>query len=178
MLDRIMGVITLKAPTYRKIADDKSLTGEAAIIVVVMAVFSAILGALVLSVLGASLPQGGVQGTTLGFIVRTILTTIIGWLVGSWVIAFVAKTFFGGKTDTSEMLRVFGYLQVFSILQIVPVCGALVGLVLSLIGAVIGIREAAEFDTTKAVLTAIIAFVILLIVFAILGTILAIVGLV
>jgi hypothetical protein len=40
--------------------------------------------------------------------------------------------------------------------------------ILSIIGNVIGIREAAEFDTTKAILTAIIAGVIVFIVVAVL----------
>jgi len=178
MMDRLMGVLTLKAPVYKQIAEDKSATTTAAIIVVVMALLTAVIGAITLSVLGSSLPADTPHPSMLGTIVRTLLNAILGWLIGSWVIAFVAKTFFGGKTDTGEMLRVFGFTQIFSILGIVPICGGIVALVLSLIGAVIGIREAAGFDTMKAILTAVVAFVVLLIVFSIVGVIMAVIGLV
>jgi hypothetical protein len=178
-MDRIMGVLTLKAPVYKQIAEDESATTTAAIIVVVMAIFAGVVGALVLGLLGSSLPPDQVAqaGTPLGVAIRTIINAIIGWLVGSWVIAFVSKTFFGGKTNTGEMLRVFGYTQIFQVFAIIPCLGTLVALVLSLIGAVIGIREASEFSTGKAVLTGIVAFVVLLIVSAIIGAVLAIVGL-
>jgi hypothetical protein len=178
-MDRIMGVLTLKAPIYKQIAEDENATTTAAIIVVVMAIFAGVVGALLLGLVGSSLPPDQVAqaGTPLGVAIRTIINAIIGWLVGSWVIAFVSKTFFGGKTNTGEMLRVFGYTQIFQVFAIIPCLGTLVALVLSLIGAVIGIREASEFSTGKAVLTGIVAFVILLIVSAIIGAVLAVVGL-
>jgi membrane-bound ClpP family serine protease len=59
---------------------------------------------------------------------------------------------------------IFTNSQVFQILNIIPCLGNIAALVLSLIGAVIGIREASEFSTGKAVLTGIVAFVILMIV--------------
>ena len=176
MLDRLMGVITLKPAVYREIAEDKNATGTAAIIVVVMALFSGIVGAIVLSAMSSSLPPGTQIGSPIGSAIRTIIIAILSWLIGGWVIAFVSKTFFGGKTDTGEMLRVFGFTQIFQVIAIVPCIGTIIALVLSLIGAVIGIREASEFDTTKAILTGIVAFVILLIVGAILGVILAFLG--
>lgn len=174
MMDRLMGVLTLKAPVYKEIAEDKSATTTAAIIVVVMALLSGILGAVVVGAVAPSVPGGP---SPLGFAVRTIVSAIIGWLVGSWVIAFVANLF-GGKTDTGEMLRVFGFTQIFNILAIVPVCGSIAGLILSIIAAVIGIREAAGFGTDKAILTGIVAFIVLLIVGAVVSIFLAAVRLV
>jgi hypothetical protein len=180
MLDRLMGVLTLKAPVYKEIAEDKNATTSAAVIVIVMALITGILGALVLAVVGSALPAGTATVSTnpVVSIIRTLISAIVSWLIGGWVIAFVSKTFFGGKTDTGEMLRVFGYTQIFQIIGIVPCLGTIVALVLSLIAAVIGIREASEFDTTKAILTAVVAFIILVIVSVILGTLLALVGLV
>lgn len=178
MMDRLIGVLMLKAPVYKQIAEDKSATTTAAIIVVVMALLTGVIGVIAFSVLGSTLPPGTPTPSFLGSIVRSLLGGILSWLVGSWVIAFVAKTFFGGKTDTGEMLRVFGFSQIFSILGIVPVCGAIVGLILSLIAAVIGVREAAGFDTMKAVLTCVVAFIALLIVGAIVTAVMAVTGLV
>jgi len=179
MMDRIMGVLTLKAPIYKQIAEDQSATTPAAIIVVVMAVFAGVVGAIVFSAVSSSLPPDQVAqaGSPLGMAVRTIVNAIIGWLVGSWVIAFVSKTFFGGKTNTGEMLRVFGFTQIFQVFGIIPCLGTILALVLSLIGAVIGIREASEFSTGKAVATGLIAFIVLLIVGMIIGGVLGMVGL-
>ena len=167
MMERLMGVITFKAPMYRKIADDKGLTGEAAMIVVVIAALAGFVSAL----LGGSSPDGkavGIVGAVLLAVVA-VIAALIGWLLGSWLTAFVAKTFFGGKTDTGEMMRVTGYTKVFGILGVIPILG-IVGAILSIIGNVIGIREAAEFDTTKAILTAVIVGVI---VFLVVGAIAA-----
>ncbi len=177
MMDRLMGVVMLKAPVYKEIAEDKSATTTAAIIVVVMALLTGVLGAVLFSALGSSLPPGTPQPSFLGFLVRTLVNTLVGWVVGAWVFAFVSKTFFGGRTDTGEMLRVFGFTQIFRIFGVVPCLGDLVGLVLSIIGAVIGIREASGFDTTKAILTGVIGLVVLFIVGSIVGLALAVVGL-
>lgn len=178
-MDRILGVLTLKAPVYKEIAHDENATTTAAIIVVVMAIFAGVVGAVLLGVVGSALPpeQAAQAGSPLGTAVRTIVNAIVGWLIGAWVIAFVAKTFFGGKTNFGEMLRVFGYTQIFQVFAIVPCLGTLIALVLSLIGAVIGIREASEFSTGKAVMTGLVAFVILLVVGGIVGMVLGLVGL-
>lgn len=176
-MDRIMGVLTLKAPVYKQIAEDKSATTTAAIIVVVMSILSGVIGVVLFSAMSSSLPPGTPQPSFIGSLIRSVVGGLISWLVGSWVIAFVAGLF-GGKTDTGEMLRVFGYTQIFTILGIVPVCGAIAGLILSIIAAVIGIREAAGFSTGKAVLTGVVAFVALFIVAAVLGIVFSAVGLV
>ncbi len=179
-MDRIMGVLTLKAPTYREIADDPNATTPAAIIVVVVALIQAVIGAVVLNALGPSLPQTPGLASSLNpvtFAIRTVVTAIIGWFIASWVFAFVSKTFFGGKTNTSEMLRVFGFTQIFEIIGIIP-CLGIIGVILAIIGAIIGIREASEFDTTKAILTGIVGFIAILIVSFIITAILAAVGLV
>lgn len=178
MMDRLMGVLTLKAPVYKEIAHDKSATTTAGIIVVVMAIFGGVLGALAVSLAGSSLPSDQLAqvGSPVRIVVSTIITTILGWLVGSFVFGFVANMF-GGKTDTGEMLRVFGFAQIFQLLNIVPCIGGLAALVLSVIGAIIGIREAAGFDTGKAVLTGVVGFVFLFIVSMFVGFFMAMVGL-
>lgn len=159
-----MGVLTLKAPVYKQIAEDKSATTTAAIIVVVV---SALVG-LISAFLGA-LPGGSGAGvvTAILYAVVTVIVALIAWVVGSWLTAFVATSFFKGETDLGEMMRVTGYTRIFGILGIIPFLG-IVGVILSIIGNVIGIREAAGFDTTKAILTAVIAGVIVFIVVAIL----------
>lgn len=168
-----MGVLTFKAPVYKAIAEDQSATTTATIIVVVMAFVGGILGTLAVSLAGSSLPpdQLAQLGSPARIVVSTVVNTIVGWVVGSVVFGFVANMF-GGKTDTGEMLRVFGFAQIFQVLNVVPCLGSIAALVLSIIGAIIGIREAAEFSTSKALLTGVVGLVIVFIVNMIIGTVL------
>ena len=177
MLDRIMGVITLKAPIYRQIADDKNDTMNAAIIVVVARLVSGFFSGLV-----SVDSTGGASANIVAAVITAILTVIVGliaWVISAWVLAFVAKAL-GGKTDTSEMLRVTGYVEVFSLVGVLSVLGLItpallcvvgiigfIAAILRLIGYVIGVREAAEFSTTNAIITAVIAAVVNFIIFAV-----------
>ena len=173
LMDRIMGVITLKAPMYREIADDTTATSQAAIIVAIVSLLGGI---------GAGLTRArGDFGQAILVAIVTILLAFIGWAVSSWVLAFVAG-WFGGKTNTGEMLRVTGYVDVFYILNALLIAVAflpvlvcivapilLIVAILRLIGFVIGVREAAEFTTGKAIVTAIVAIIVLLIIEAVIG---------
>jgi hypothetical protein len=172
-MNRIPGILTLKAPVYKQVAEDTSATTTAAIIVVVMAILGGILGAIAVNLAGSSIPPDQLQqlGSPVKIAISTIINTIIGWIVGSAVFAFVAGLF-GGKTNTGEMLRVFGFTQVFQVLNIIPCIGMVAALVLSVIGAIIGIREAGEFSTGKAVLTGIVGLIALFIVNAVVALVL------
>jgi hypothetical protein len=175
-----MGVITLKSPIYRQIADDKTATGQAALIVVIALLIRGFFEGL-----ARINPQTGtVSVSIVGAIVGAIVAVIIGliaWVVAAWVLAFVAKTL-GGKTDTNEMLRVTGYVEIFSIVAVLDILllggsalAIIVGLIslivaiLKLIGYIIGVREAAEFSTGNAIVTAIIAAIVNFIIYALIG---------
>ncbi len=175
MLDRIMGVITLKAPVYRQIADDTTATGQAATIVIIVTLIQGFFNGLV--------GQDGsvsIVGAIIGAIV-TVCVGLLAWLVSAWILAAVAKAL-GGKTDTGEMLRVTGYVDIFNLVAILNVAvlvssalscitgllGIVIG-ILALIGYVIGVREAAEFDTTKAIIAAIVAALINFVIFVVVG---------
>ncbi len=166
MFERIMGIITLKAPTYKAVAEDENATREAMMIVLIVALINGL-------VTGFFTP--GVEGISIvSGLLRAVIAVVMGlvtWYVAGWLLATVAKAF-GGKTDTNEMLRVTGYVYVFNIVGLLSllalitpalICLAgivgLFALVLSLIGYVIGVREAAEFSTGNAVITALIVTV-------------------
>ncbi len=180
MMDRIMGVITLKAPTYRQIADDVTATGQAAMIVIIVKLIQGFFDGLV-----QPNPQtGAVSANILAAVATAIITLIlglIGWVVAAWILAFVAKQF-GGKTNTNEMLRVTGYVEVFSLVSILSILAlitpallcvvgiiAFIAAILRLIGYIIGVREAAEFSTGNAIITAIIAAIINFIIVVVIG---------
>ncbi len=170
MLDRIMGVITLKAPVYREIADDQTATTQAGIIVVVVALITGFVSGLV-QVGSDGVVHTSLIGAVLGAVVGVGLS-LLSWVVASWVLSAVSGAM-GGKTNTSEMLRVTGYVQIFSLVSILNLAvlassalacltglmGLVVG-ILALIGYLIGVREAAEFTTGKAIVAALVAAVI------------------
>ncbi len=180
MMDRIMGVIQLKTPVYRQIADDTTATGQAAMIIVIVTLIAGFFQGLVRLDLRTGAAAVSIVGAIVGAIVGLILG-LIGWYVGAWILAFVAKQF-GGKTDTNEMLRVTGFVHVFDLVGILsfltlitPALACVTGLVglvaaiLRLIGYVIGVREAAEFSTSNAIITAIIAAIVEFIIVAVIG---------
>ena len=180
MLDRIMGVITLKAPVYRQIADDKTATMQAATVLVIATLISGFFGGLVSINAQTGTTAVSIGGAVLGAIIGVILA-LIGWVISSWVLQFVAKAL-GGKTDLGEMLRVTGFVEVFSlvgVLNILVLAGTalscVVGLVgfvaaiLKFIGYLIGVREAAEFSTTNAIITAVIAAIVNFIIVVVVG---------
>jgi hypothetical protein len=193
-MDRIMGVITLKAPTYREIAEDPNATQTAAIIVAVVALISGFVSGLIQ--VDPNNPQAMLPPDVARAVVAAIAAVIfalIGWFVSAWVLAFVAK-WFGGKTNTQEMLRVTGFVEVFGLVGVLSILAlvsptllciagiiGLVAAILRLIGYIIGVREAAEFSTGNAIITAIIAaivnFIIVVIVAAaVVGALIAAIG--
>jgi hypothetical protein len=182
MFERLIGIATFKAPVYREVAEDKSAMSTAAAIVVIMAIIG-----------GFSSKLFDGQGNTLFAIAVTsailsIPVSLINWGVSSWVLAKVAGMF-GGKTDTSEMLRVTGFVYIFTAVNLIGLLTGVsvtlacvlaplyfVAALLMIIGNLIGVREAAEFSTGNAIVTSIIAgiasFIITSIGQAILGFIL------
>ena len=176
-MERIMGVIMLRAPVYRAIADDKLGTTPAAIVFVIATLIRGFFDGIVTSSSGT--PTISIGGAFVGAITGLIIGAI-AWVFTAWVLAFVAKQL-DGKTDFSEMLRVTGYVAVFgvvsvlNIFKIIPVLGCLTGLIsfavaiLSLVGYVIGVREAAEFTTGKAIITASVAAIVNFIIVVLIG---------
>ncbi len=185
MLDRIAGVIALRSSAYRAVADDEGGTGGAFLIVLVVTLVTGFVNGFVrisqaAQTVTPSLPAG------IASAVATAILGIVGWAIGSWILTFVAKVIFQGKTKTVEMLRVTGYVHVFDLVSILSLLAffspalffiagiiAFVAAILRLIGYIIGVREAAEFSTGKAIITAVIALLFeLLIAFLLLSFVL------
>lgn len=185
MINRLIGVLTLKAPVYKEIAHDAAANGQAAIVAIIAAIIAGVGGygaavattGMITSIAGADGAQvmAAAQPSLIGSLVQGVIVTLVGWVLGSWLLAFVAKTFFKGETNFGEMLRVTGYTRAFGFVQIlgfIPCLGGVIGLVaavLGIVGNIIGIREAAGFDTTKAILSAIIAGVIAFVIAGVIG---------
>jgi hypothetical protein len=183
---RLIGIITYRAPIYREIAKDRSATGvAAAIVVVTMAIVGAVSGLFFGFTLqdGALLNQLEQQYRDLGlavnlepiarigpglwatiFAVGLIIYGLFFWLVPAWLSSLAANNFFEEKGGTSvgEMLRVYGFVYLFSLLMLIPIpipfIVNLIVLVLSMLGNMIGAREAGGLSTTGGILTVLFAF--------------------
>ena len=152
--------IRLDPTLYRQVADDEQYTTEAFMIVLMVSLFSA--GG---AAIGAAMADAN---PVLTFITSLLSTILLGWLLWA-VIAYFVGTALEGKSSVMEMARTLGYANAPGLLGIfafIPCIGWLVafaGILLSLAAGVIAIRESMEFDTTKAVVTAILGFVVFII---------------
>jgi hypothetical protein len=177
MIDRMIQAAKLNVDFYNEAERDTSLTQEALLIVILVSIVGGI-GSLIGGIIG---PQG-IARAFLGAVV-TIVLGIVNYYIWSYVTLFVGTRLFGGKADAGEMLRTLGYAhtpQLLGLLGFIPCVGlvfVLAGMILSLIAVVLAIREALDFDTVKAIITAIIGWVVVLIINGVVNRILGVGGL-
>jgi hypothetical protein len=168
MIDRMRRATMLDRLLYQEAENDRSLTQEALLIVVIVSLVNGI-GALLGGIL-----RGGFGSALLAAVVAVVIG-VVNYYIWSYVTYFVGTSFFGGTADVGEILRVLGYAytpQLLGLLGFIPFVGWLfrvAAFVLSLVAAVIALREALDFDTGRAILTAAIGWVIILIINAILS---------
>jgi hypothetical protein len=152
MIDRITRAIRLDRTLFRQVADNPEYMNEAVLIAVIVSLVVA-LGTLF-----------GTEQPLLAFFGRFASEIIFGWLLWGLVAYFVGTALFKGRSSPAEMLRTLAYagtprlLGVFGLIPCVGWILAVVGWVLAVIAGVIAIRESMEFDTTQAVITAVIGF--------------------
>ncbi len=165
MVERILGVLKLDVATFESIEHDQNAMSEAAIVVAVVAVLGGI----------GNFFNNGVTGLIFG-----VVAAFITWILWSAVVFFVGTKLFEGEADMGEMLRVMGYAQApgaLNVLAFIPVLGFLIGFVAllwSLVVGVIAIRQGLDISTGKAVITAVIGFILVSVVATLLGTVLGI----
>ena len=153
MFDRLMRAMRLDGKLFREAADTPSLSGEAALIAVVVAFLAALGGAI------------GTPKPAVLLLVELANGLLFGWLLWA-LIAYLVGTVLGGKSGVGEMARVLAYAstpRLLSLLSFIPCVGwlfRLAGWVLSLAAAMIAIRESMEFGTGRAIVTAIIGWLV------------------
>jgi hypothetical protein len=160
MIDRVIRAIKLDPTLYRQVADNESFMRESILIVIIVSFLSA-LG----SGIGAAI---GKQAAVGAFFAEFFSSILLGWLLWA-AVSYVVGAALGGRSSVPEMARTLGYAsapRLLAVLRFIPCVGFLFGLaawVLSIIAGVIAIRESMEFDTTKAIITAVAGFLIYLI---------------
>ena len=153
MTDRMMGAAMLDVNTYEEVEHDTTATNQAAGVVGIVAVASAI----------------GAAGGGIGAIIGGVIAAFLGWLLWAGITYLIGDKLFGGTATWGELLRTLGFAQapgVLYVLGIIPLLGWLVRLVVGiwiLVAGIIAIRQALDFSTGKAVLTAILGWLALII---------------
>ncbi len=159
LVERAIGAARLDISTYEEVEADRDATGQAAVVVAVAAVASAI--------------GNANQGT--GGMVGALIIAFLGWLIWSGVTYLIGTMFFGGTADWGELLRTLGFAQapgVFYVLGVIPILGGLVKFAVALwllVAGIIAIRQALDISTGKAVLTAVVGWLAMIIPMLILG---------
>ena len=157
--DRMKGAAMLNAATYEEVEADTTATGQAAVVVAIGAIASAI----------------GASGAGVGGIIGALVASLIGWVLWAGVTYLIGAKILGGTATWGELLRTLGFAQspkVLAILGLIPGMGWIVGTVLGiwlLIAGVVAIRQALDFSTGKAIATALLGWLAMVIPFALLG---------
>jgi hypothetical protein len=161
LIQRMIGAALLDASVYEEVEADRGATGQAAAVVAIVAVCSAI----------GNMGQGGARGP-----LTALVLAFVSWLIWAGLTYVVGTKLFGGTADMGEMLRTLGFAQspgVLAVIGLIPFLGRLAVFLVGiwiLVAAVVAIRQALDFDTVKAVATAVIAWLVVMcvtIVFAI-----------
>ena len=164
MIQRMIGAMLFNAQTYEEIEADEGALGQAIGVVVLVTICSAI-GGLIGDILGGASALGLILGVCFGLafgIVRWALWVTIILMVGGGLLR-TSNT----QISWSEMGRVLGFAYTPGILAIfswVPGVGwliATVAFIWTLAAAVMGVRQAMDFEGTgRAILVVAIAGII------------------
>ena len=148
IVDRMRGAALLNVATYEEVEHDSEATGQAAVVVIIVAVCSAI----------GAVWRGGPS------IIIAPIGAILGWLLWSAVTYVIGDKLLGGTATWGELLRTLGFAQspgVLMIFGIIPLLGGIVRAIVAvwlLIAGVIAIRQALDFSTGKAIVTALLGW--------------------
>ena len=159
IFDRMKRAAMLDVNVYEAVEADRSATAQAAAVVAMVAIAQAI----------------GSAGEGATGIIGGLVAAFLGWLVWSGVTYLIGDKLLGGTATWGELLRTIGFAQspgVLSVFAIVPVIGGVIRIVIAvwiLIAGIIAIRQALDFSTGKAVLTAVIGWLALAIPIMIIG---------
>lgn len=173
MISRGLRAAKLDVTLFNEVEADTSLNREALTVVIIAALLSfvgSVVGALFPSVLGS---VAGVNTSFFGLLVAAVVVAIwvvIGYYIWSYLTWFIGTRFFGGTAEPGELMRTIGYAyapQWLRVLNFIPCIGPLLGILVSiwsLVAGIIAIREALDFDTGKAVITAIIGWLVIFVI--------------
>jgi hypothetical protein len=165
MIDRMIGAARLNPRIYEEVEADTSATFQAAIVVIIVALFAGVGSAIGLIIFDTN-ALFDVPGGPIGVVVARIIAALVGWGVWALITYIVGTAVFDGTADWGELLRALGFAQTPGILSFFSFIPCLAGAISALVGlwtllaSLIGVRQALDFSTRKAVLTVLIGWLI------------------
>jgi len=150
LLGRAIGAAMLDVNTYEAVEADRSATGQAAMVVLLVAVSGAI----------------GSWGEGSNGIVAAVVNALVAWVIWAGVTNFVGTRIFGGTADWGELLRTLGFAQapgLIGFLAILPILGGIVAVLIpvwTLVAGFVAIRQALDISNGKAFVTALVSVVV------------------
>lgn len=154
---RMKGAALLHIDTYEEVEADHTATGQAAGVVALVAIAQAIGGA----------GEGGFG------IFAGVISALLGWLLWAGITYLIGAKLFGGTATWGELLRTIGFAQtpgVLYVLGLIPVLGGIIRFGVAiwvLIAGIIAIRQALDINTGKAILTAVLGWLVIILPLAI-----------
>lgn len=150
LLGRAIGAAMLDVNTYEAVEADRSATGQAAMVVLLVAVSGAI----------------GSWGEGSNGIVAAVVNALVAWMIWAGVTNFVGTRIFGGTADWGELLRTLGFAQapgLIGFLAILPILGGIVAVLIpvwTLVAGFVAIRQALDISNGKAFVTALVSMAV------------------
>jgi hypothetical protein len=161
LLQRMIRAARLDVALYEEVEADTSLTGQAATVIAIVAVCQGLGSALAMAMAGASTGSQLIPG-----LVFAVIGPFIGWVVWSYTAYWIGTRLFHGTATPGELLRTLGFAQtpgVIGLLSFIPVAGGLavfVGGIWALAAGIVAIRQGLDFTTGKAIVTALVGWLI------------------
>jgi hypothetical protein len=159
--NRMKGAALLHIDTYEEVEADHTATGQAAGVVALVAIAQAIGGA----------GEGGFG------IFAGVISALLGWLLWAGITYLIGAKLFGGTATWGELLRTIGFAQtpgVLHVLGLIPVLGGIIRFGVAiwvLIAGIIAIRQALDINTGKAILTAVLGWLVIILPLAIVAAV-------
>lgn len=174
LVDRILGVFRLDVNTFEAIEADENATGQAAIVVALVAILSAIgayfaasAGNAVLEQLGdVELPMAVPTLSPIGAALSALVGAFLAWIIWAVLTYFIGTRLFNGQATMGEMLRVIGFAQaprLLNILNFIPCLGAIIAFVAwiwALVAGFIAIRQGLDLDNVKTLVTVVLSWLV------------------
>lgn len=143
---RMFGAAMLRADVYEEVERDRDATLQAGLIVLVVS-------------LVAAFPDSGLGWLAMG---AAAVTSLLQWLLWAGVTYLIGDKLLGGTATWGELLRALGFARVPGLLLLLdPVVGGIgfVAHLWMLAAGVVAIRQALDFGTLRALLTALLGVV-------------------
>lgn len=169
MVDRMIRAVKADVSLYEEVEANPTYNQEALTIVGIIAVISAVLN------VGLTLILSGFSVGGLLTALWAGLSVFVGYYAWSYLTFLIGTRMFNGTADVGELQRTLAYSMSPQILSFIPVVGFLTYL-WSLYLGVVAVRQALDFDTTKALMTAGLALVIWIVISIAIGSVIGIIG--